>query len=155
MGCHNPILVAPGDADSVKTVIKWKNTTARYFPPSKESELTVIKLYDYQQLSLQKFALTYLLPLLLPRKRNRPKGILSHISFVFFRGKKRYFSLKNVKYKQLCFLSICWNDASKANLHTENEVTFIVDKKKTQGKAITKFSPHVFKRPTFKGSNDI
>ena len=25
----------------------------------------------------------------------------------------------------------------------------------TQGNAITKFSPHVFKRPTFKGSNDI
>ena len=40
-----PILVAPGDADSIKTVV---NTIARYFPPSKESELTVIKLYDYQ-----------------------------------------------------------------------------------------------------------
>ena len=48
----------------------------------------------------------------------------------------------------------CWNDASKANLHTESEVTFIVDKKKTQEKAITKFSPHVFASPTFKGSND-
>ena len=45
--------------------------------------------------------------------------------------------------------------APHTNLHAENEVTFIVDKKKTQGKAITKFSPHVFKRPTFKGSNDI
>ena len=44
---------------------------------------------------------------------------------------------------------------TKANLHTKNEVTFIVVKKKTQGKAITKFSPDVFKRPTFKGSNDI
>ena len=32
-------------------------------------------------------------------KLSRPKGILSHISFVFFRGKKRYFSLKNMKYK--------------------------------------------------------
>ena len=39
---------------NVKTVVEWINTTARYFPPSKESELTVIKLYDYQQLSLQK-----------------------------------------------------------------------------------------------------
>ena len=43
-----PILVAPGDADSIKTVVKGINTIARYFPPSKESELTVIKLYDYQ-----------------------------------------------------------------------------------------------------------
>ena len=41
--------------------------------------------------------------LLLPRKRNRPKGILSRISFVSFRGKKRYFSLKNVKYKGYIF----------------------------------------------------
>ena len=44
----NPILVAPGDTDSVKTVVESINTTARYLPPSKESELTVIKLYDYQ-----------------------------------------------------------------------------------------------------------
>ena len=44
---------------------------------------------------------------------------------------------------------------SKANLHAGNEVTFIVDKKKNQEKAITKFSPHVFESPTFKGSNDI
>ena len=46
--------MAPGDTDSVKTVLEGINTTARYFPPSKESELTVIKLYDYQYLSLQK-----------------------------------------------------------------------------------------------------
>ena len=45
----NPILtVAPRDTDSVKTVVEWINTTARYFLPSKESELAVIKLYDYQ-----------------------------------------------------------------------------------------------------------
>ena len=44
---------------------------------------------------------------------------------------------------------------TKANLHTENEVMFIVDKKKKQEKAITKFSSHVFESPTFKGSNDI
>ena len=50
-------------------------------------------------------------------------------------------------------MSSCWNDASKANLHTESEVTFIVDKKKAQEQAITKFSPHVFESPTFKGSN--
>ena len=37
---------------------------------------------------------------------------------------------------------------------TESEITFIVDKKKTQEKAITKFSPHVFESLTFKGSND-
>ena len=41
-----------------------------------------------------------------------------------------------------------------ANLHTENEVMFFVDKKKNQEKAITKFSSHVFESPTFKGSND-
>ena len=47
------------------------------------------------------------------------------------------------------------NEASKANLHTENEVTYIVDmRKENQEKAITKFSPHVFKSPTFNGSND-
>ena len=52
-------------------------------------------------------------------------------------------------------MSICCDEASKANLHTESEVMFIVDKKKTQEKAITKFSSHVFESPTFKGSNDI
>ena len=31
----------------------------------------------------------------------------------------------------------------------------IIKKKKKQEKAITKFSPHVFKCPTFKRSNDI
>ena len=31
---------------------------------------------------------------------------------------------------------------------------FIVDKKKKQEKAITKFSSQVFESPTFKGSND-
>ena len=45
--------------------------------------------------------------------------------------------------------------APNANLHTENEVMFIVDKKKNQEKAITKFSSHVFESPTFKGSNNI
>ena len=32
---------------------------------------------------------------------------------------------------------------------------FVVDKKKKQEKAITKFSSHVFESPTFKGSNDM
>ena len=50
MGRHinKPYPSAPGDTDSVKTVVEWINATARYFPPNKESELTVIKLYDYQ-----------------------------------------------------------------------------------------------------------
>ena len=60
-----------------------------------------------------------------------------------------------MKHKDYISCQFVENNASKANLHTETEVTFIVDKKKTQGKAITKFSPNVFKRPTFKGSNDI
>ena len=51
-------------------------------------------------------------------------------------------------------MSSCWNDASKANLHKENEVTFIVGQEKKEEKAITKFSPHVFESATFKGSND-
>ena len=40
---------------------------------------------------------------------------------------------------------------SKVNLHTENEVTFIVDKKKNQERAITKFSPHVSEVQHLKG----
>ena len=36
-----------------------------------------------------------------------------------------------------------WNDASKANLHTENDVTFIVDKKKTKKKRLLSFL-HMF-----------
>ena len=35
-----------------------------------------------------------------------------------------------------------------ANLHTENEVKFIVDKKKNEEKAITKFSLHVLESST-------
>ena len=31
-------------------------------------------------------------------------------------------------------MSICRNDASKANLHTKNKVTFVVDKKKNNKK---------------------
>ena len=60
------------------------------------------------------------------------------------------FPLSNVKCKDY----VLKRRIRKANLHTENEVTFIVDKKKTQEKAINKFSPHVFEIPTFKGSND-
>ena len=51
-------------------------------------------------------------------------------------------------------MSSCSNDSSEANLHMDNKVTFIVDTKKTQEKATSKFPPHVFKSPTFKGSND-
>ena len=51
-------------------------------------------------------------------------------------------------------MSSCSNDSSKANLHMDNKVTFIVDTKETQEKATSKFSPHVFKSPTLKESND-
>ena len=39
---------------------------------------------------------------------------------MFFHEKEGYFSLENVKCKDLYFLSICWNDAPKVNLHMEN-----------------------------------
>ena len=42
-------------------------------------------------------------------------------------------------------MSSCWNDASKANLHTENEVTFIVDKKKNKKKRLVSFL-HMFSK---------
>ena len=48
-------------------------------------------------------------------------------------------------------MSSCSNDSSKANLHMDNKVTFIVNTKATQEKATSKFSPHVFKSPTLKG----
>ena len=62
-----------------------------------------------------------------------------------------------MKYKYYMYISCQFveTDACKANLHTENEVTYIVDKKKKKTeKAITKFSPHVFESQTFNGSND-
>ena len=72
---------------------------------------------------------------------------------VFLWKGELFFPLRNVKCKD--YISCQFVElTAKANLHTKNEVTFIVDKKKTQGKAITKFSPDVFKRPTFKGCND-
>ena len=77
------------------------------------------------------------------KKKTDLKGILSDGS-CFSVERRVIFPLRNMKCK----------DASKANLHTESEVTFIVEKKKTQEKAITKFSPHVFESPKFKGSND-
>ena len=80
----------------------------------------------------------------LKNKKTGLKVILSH-GLCFYVERRVIFPLRNVKCKQ----------HTKANLHTENEVTFIVDKKKTHGNAITKFSPHVLKRPTFKESNDI
>ena len=64
-----------------------------------------------------------------------------------------------MKYKYYISCQFVETDASKANLHTENEVTYIVDKKKEQEKkktekAIAKFSPHVFESQTFNGSHD-
>ena len=59
-----------------------------------------------------------------------------------------------MKYKYYISCQFDETDAAKANLHTENEVTYIVDKKKKTEKAITKFSPHVFESQTFNGSND-
>ena len=38
-----------------------------------------------------------------------------------------------------------WDEASKANLHTENEVTFIVDKKKPKKKRLPSFL-HMFSK---------
>ena len=42
-------------------------------------------------------------------------------------------------------MSSCWNDACKANLHTENEVMFIVDKKKNKEKRLLSFL-HMFSK---------
>ena len=42
-------------------------------------------------------------------------------------------------------MSICLDDASKANLHTENEVTFIADKKKPKKKRLLSFL-HMFSK---------
>ena len=55
-----------------------------------------------------------------------------------------FFSLEiwNVR---IMFMSSCWNDASKANLHTESEVMFIVDKKKTKKKRLLSFL-HMFSK---------
>ena len=64
------------------------------------------------------------------------------------------FPLRNVKCKDYVSCQVV-ETRHLRNLHTENEVTYIVDmKKENQEKAITKFSPHVFKSPTFNGSND-
>ena len=83
------------------------------------------------------------------------KGILRH-GLCFSVERRVIFPLRNVKcIVRIIFLVNLLKQPSKANLHMKNEVTFIVDKKKTKGKAITKFSPHVFERPTFKRSNDI
>ena len=51
-------------------------------------------------------------------------------------------------------MSSCSNDSSEANLHMDNKVTFIVDTKKNPRKSDFQVSPHVFKSPTFKGSNN-
>ena len=65
-----------------------------------------------------------------------------------------------MKYKYYMYISCQFveTDASKANLRTENEVTYIVDKKKKTTtkteKAIAKFSPHVFESQTFNGPID-
>ena len=95
----------------------------------------------------------------LVKKKTDLKGILSD-GLCFSVERRVIFPLRNVKckdYIQLYYISCQFVETTHLKLIclTENEVTFIVDKKKTQGKAITKFSPHVFKRPTFKGSNDI
>ena len=89
--------------------------------------------------------------MLLPRKRNRPKGIQSPILFVFFSRKKRYFSLKNVKYKD--YISSQFVETTHLRLICIWRMKSRSDRR--QEKAITKFSPHVFKSPTFQGSNDI
>ena len=87
------------------------------------------------------------------KKKTDLKRILSH-DLCFSVERRVIFPLEmwNVR---IIFPVNLLKQRTKANLHTKKEVTFIVDKKKTQGKAITKFSPDVFKRPTFKGSNDI
>ena len=51
-------------------------------------------------------------------------------------------------------MSSCWNDASKANLQYGEWSHVHRRQEKNQEKAITKFSPHVFESPIFKGSND-
>ena len=77
----------------------------------------------------------------LNKKKTELKGILSDGSC--FSVKRRViFLLRNMKCED--YVS-CWKDASKANLHTENEVTFIVDKKKTKKKRLLSFL-HMFSK---------
>ena len=55
------------------------------------------------------------------------------------------FLLRSVKCKDVSCQVVETIDASKANLHTENDVTFIVDKKKTKKKRLLSFL-HMFSK---------
>ena len=66
----------------------------------------------------------------------------------------RWFSLKNVKYKD--YISRQFVEMTHLRLICiQRKSRSVRQQEKKQGKAITKFSPQVFKSPTFKGSNDI
>jgi len=64
------------------------------------------------------------------------------------------FALRNVIMKCKDYVSCQVVETTHLRLICIRRVTFIVDKKKNEEKAITKFSPHVFESPTLKGSND-
>ena len=91
--------------------------------------------------------------MLLPRKRNRSKGILSHTVYgSCFCVQRRYiFPLKNMKYKYHNSCQFVETTHLRPNLHACGECSHV---HRRQEKAITKFSSHVFESPTFKGSND-
>ena len=75
--------------------------------------------------------------MLLPRKRNRPKGILSHTVYgsCFCVERRDIFPVKNMKYKY--HISCQFVETTHLRLicmHTENAVMFTVDKKKPKKK---------------------
>ena len=65
------------------------------------------------------------------------------------------FLLRNMKCKDYVSCQVVeTTHLIKANLHTENEVTFIVDKKKNKKKRLVSFL-HMFSKVKYiKGSND-
>ena len=74
------------------------------------------------------------------KKKTDLKGILSD-ALCLSEERKVIFPLRNVNSKDYIQLYISCQFVEPTHLkHTEN-VTFIVDNKKTQGKAITKFCP--------------
>ena len=88
--------------------------------------------------------------MLLPRKRNRPKEILSHTVYgsCFCVERRDIFLLKKYEIQVPYFLSSSVNllkRRTKANLHTENAVMFIVDKKKPKKKRLLSFL-HMFSK---------
>ena len=64
---------------------------------------------------------------------------------VFLWKGELFFSLEIWNVRIMFHVKLLKPDASKANLHTESEVTFIVDKKKTKKKRLLSFL-HMFSK---------